>query len=113
MTAITHHHLPADLDSVGGEPELVHPDAGEDFFRRPHDAAASVRKCLEQADLVSVWRQPEWHLGRFPRNRKGDVAAMPGQAKMKFHVGLPQWRLRLRLLEARFAVEEDADVQDG
>jgi hypothetical protein len=46
-----------------------------------NDAAASVRKRLEQADLVSVWRQPEWHLGRFPRNRTGDLAAMPGQAK--------------------------------
>jgi hypothetical protein len=32
---------------------------------------------------------------------------------MKFHVGLPQCRLRLRLLEARFAVEGDADVPDG
>ncbi|MEM5460167.1 hypothetical protein VSR69_35735 [Paraburkholderia phytofirmans] len=46
-----------------------------------NDAAASVRKCLGQADLVSVWRQPEWHLGRVPRNRTGDLAAMPGQAK--------------------------------
>jgi hypothetical protein len=46
-----------------------------------NDAAASVRKRLEQADLLSVWRQPEWHLGRVPRNRTGDLAAMPGQAK--------------------------------
>jgi hypothetical protein len=47
-----------------------------------NDAAASVRKRLEHPDdLVSVWRQPGLHLGRFLRNRTGDVAAMPGQAK--------------------------------
>jgi hypothetical protein len=46
-----------------------------------NDAAPSISKRLEHLDLVSVWRQPEWHLVRFPRNRTGDLAAMPGQAK--------------------------------
>jgi hypothetical protein len=80
MAAITHHHLPADLDSVGGEPDWF-TRTQADFFGDRDNAALSVRKCLEHADRVSVWRQPEWHLGRFPRNRTGDLAAMPGQAK--------------------------------
>ncbi|WP_408295615.1 hypothetical protein, partial [Paraburkholderia sp. RL17-373-BIF-A] len=65
----------------GGEPDWFTRTQADFSSGDRNDAAASVRKRLEQADLVSVWRQPEWHLGRFPRNRTGDLAAMPGQAK--------------------------------
>ena len=50
-------------------------------FGDRNDAAPSISKRLEHPDLVCVWRQPELHLVRFLRNRTGDLAAMPGQAK--------------------------------
>jgi hypothetical protein len=47
-----------------------------------NDATPPISKRLEHPDLVSVWRQSGLHLGRFPRNRTGDLAAMEGNSPL-------------------------------
>jgi hypothetical protein len=59
MAAITHHHLPADLDSVGGEPDWFTRTQAEFSSGDRDNAALSVRKCLEHTDLLGVFGQPE------------------------------------------------------
>ncbi|WP_454829965.1 hypothetical protein [Paraburkholderia xenovorans] len=76
--------LPPDLEIVGREPDGLTRAQAEFSFGDRDNAALSVGKCLEQADRVSVSGQPELRFERLPRNRTGDLAAMPGQAKRDF-----------------------------
>jgi hypothetical protein len=76
--------LPPDPEIVGHEPD-GYTRTQADFSSGDRDnAARSISKRLEHPDLVSVWRPPELPLERLPRNRTGDLAAMPGQAERHF-----------------------------
>jgi hypothetical protein len=112
MAAITHHHLPADLDSVGGEPDWFTRAQAEFSSGDRNDAAASVRKRLEQADLLSVWRQPESRFARACRVIVSRSCFEARSGKTKFRVGLRQCRLQ-PAVETGFAVAGDADGADG
>lgn len=83
MAAIT-HHLPLDLEIVCGKPDGLTRTQADFSFGDRDNAAASVRKCLEHADRVGVSGQPELRFECLPRNRTGDLAARPGQAKRDF-----------------------------
>ncbi|WP_459252676.1 hypothetical protein [Paraburkholderia sp. RL18-085-BIA-A] len=76
--------LPPDLEIVGREPDGFTRTQADFPFGDRDDAAPSVSKRLEHPDLVGVWRQPELRVERLSRNRTGDLATMPGQAKRNF-----------------------------
>ncbi|WP_459252537.1 hypothetical protein [Paraburkholderia sediminicola] len=76
--------LPPDLEIEGREPDWFTRTQADFSFGDRDNAAPSVRKCLEHADMVSVPGQPELRFERFPRDRTHDVAGMSGQAKRNF-----------------------------
>ena len=76
--------LPPDLEIVGREPDGFTRTQAEFSFGDRDNAAPSISKRLAHPDLVSVWRPPELRFGRLPRNRTGDLAAMPAQAERNF-----------------------------
>lgn len=81
---MTHHRLPPDLEIVGREPDWLIRTQAEFSFDDCDNEAAPVRKCLEHADLVGVFGQPELRFECLPRNRTGDLAARHGQAARNF-----------------------------
>jgi hypothetical protein len=76
--------LAPDREIVGREPDGFTRAQAEFPFGDRNDAAPSFSKRPGHPDRVSVWRQPELRVGRLSRNRTGDLAARPGQAKRNF-----------------------------
>ncbi|WP_408368190.1 MULTISPECIES: hypothetical protein [unclassified Paraburkholderia] len=73
--------LAPDREIVGREPDGFTGTQADFSFGDYDNAAPSVRERLEHADLVSALGQPELRFERLSRNRTGDLAAMPGEAK--------------------------------